>query len=199
MRKVTMLGIVLVLLAVSVVPVMAKDHPNGHGNGASEGQGNSAGVNPGVSELGKQQNQNRNANSGARGNGNHGQKRMSTPFYLQGTISAIDPAAKTITVTLIHGNAQVKQYIGKDLFLQTSDATLFFQITQGNETESTTEQTATPTLSSEATQMDRVPITFDKLAVGQKVAIHGNLVNSVYTARLVTVYIKTPILAPTGN
>ena len=195
MKKITILTIVLVLLAVSVVPVMAKDHPNGHGNGANAGHGNSSGVNPGDREQLRQQDQDRDTNHGA--SGNHGQMRMRTPFYLQGTIKAI--TAKTITVTLIHGNARVKRYIGKELTLQINDSTLIFQITQGDENGSETEGTETPTLSSDETQSNRIPITFDKLVAGQKVAIHGNLVDNVYTARLITVYLQASVGESTGE
>jgi hypothetical protein len=99
---------------------------------------------------------------------------MRTPFYLQGTISAID--GTTVTVTLIHGNAQVKGYIGKPLDLTTNEATLYYMITPIEEPHA-----------------DRVPITFGDLVVGQVVAIHGNLVDPVFTARLITVYNQTTL------
>ncbi len=196
MKKVTILGIVLVLLAVSVVPVMAKNLPHGNGNGASAGHGNSAGVNPGDRDQERQKKQDRQSNISV--NGNHGRGRMRTPFYLQGTITAVDQGAKTITVTLIHGNAQVKQYIGDELVLKVTDGTLIFKLTQGGEDESGTGETAAPSVSSEDTDMNRVPITFAELADGQKVAIHGNVVDSVFTARLITVYIQSPVGEPPG-
>jgi hypothetical protein len=125
---------------------------------------------------------------------------MRTPFYLQGTISAIDTGTGRLTVTLMHGNAQVKEYLGTDLTLQTSDGTLIFQITQGEETDEGTEQTATPTTnsnpSSDGSDSNRIPITFDQLVIGQKVTIHGNLVDGVYTARLITVYIQMHLDQP---
>jgi hypothetical protein len=200
MKKVTILGIVLVLLAVSVVPVMAKNPPNGNGNGASAGHGNSAGVNPGDRDQERQQKQDRQSNIST--NGNHGRGRMRTPFYLQGTITTVDQ--ETITVTLIHGNAQVKQNIGDELVLEVTDGTLgtlIFKLTQGGEDESGTGETAAPSVSSEDTDMNRVRITFAELAEladGQKVAIHGNVVDSVFTARLITVYIQAPVGEPPG-
>jgi hypothetical protein len=199
MKKVTILGIVLVLLAVSVVPVMAKNPPNGNGNGASAGHGNSAGVNPGDRDQERQQKQDRQSNIST--NGNHGRGRMRTPFYLQGTITTVDQVAKTITVTLIHGNAQVKQNIGDELVIQVPDGTLIFKLTQGGEDESGTGETAAPALGSEDTDMNRVRITLPELAEladGQKVAIHGNVADSVFTARLITVYIQAPVGEPPG-
>jgi hypothetical protein len=206
MKKVTILAIVLVLLVVSVVPVMAKGPKHGQGNGSTPGQGNSTGVNPGDRIQERQQNQDRGAKISTSGNGNHGQTRMRTSFYLQGVISAVDIGAKTIKVTLIHGNAQVKQYIGFELTLQANDTTQIFKVTQVGEEESESdwsttptrssdesEQSTTPTRSNEETDTGRVPITFDKLAAGQKVAIHGDLVNSVYTVRLITVYIQMTV------
>jgi hypothetical protein len=193
MKKVTILAIVLVLLVVSVVPVMAKGPKHGQGNGSTPGQGNSTGVNPGDRIQERQQNQDRGAKISTSGNGNHGQTRMRTPFYLQGVISAVDRGAKTIKVTLIHGNAQVKQYIGLELTLQANDATQIFKVTQVDEEESESDWSTTPTLSNEETDTGRVPFTFDKLAAGQKVAIHGDLVNSVYTVRLITVYIQMTV------
>jgi hypothetical protein len=204
MKKVTILVIILVLLAVSVVPAMAKGPKHGQGNASTPGQGTSTGVNPGDSNQERHQNQSRGAKISASGNGNHGQTRMRTPFYLQGIISAVDTSAKTIKVTLIHGNAQVKQYIGLELTLQANDATQIFKVTQGNENESESEWSTTPTLSNDVSEQsatpalsndetDKVSINFDQLAVGQKVAIHGNLVNSIYSVRLITVYIPKSV------
>jgi hypothetical protein len=200
MKKIALLSIVLILLVVSVVPVLAKTPGNGHGNGSGAGQGNSDGVDPGVSEQVKQQKQNNEANNGSQGNGNHGQTRMRTPFYLQGTISAIDKGAKTLSVTVVHGNAQVKQYIGStDIALQASSTTLVFQITQGDGNGQETEGTTTPTLSSVESGGNRVPIDFKDLVIGQKVAIHGDLVNSIYTVRLITVYLQASTGESTGG
>lgn len=205
MKKVTLLSIVLILLAVSVVPVMAagpsKSH--GNGNGASAGQGNGNGNQDQTKQQDqdRQQNRNRSSNNSTRSNGNHGNQensRMRTPFYLQGTISAINTTAKTLTVTVIHGNARVKQFIGTELTLQASDTTMVFKLTQGDETEGTTDGAATTGTTDDEAPANRVPIPFDQLTVGQKVAIHGNLVNDVYTVRLITVYIQAPLSQPTG-
>jgi hypothetical protein len=217
MKKVALLSIVLILLAVLVVPVMAKGPSNGHGNGVSASPGNPSGSNSGDNDKGGQQNQDgqqnhgnaqnqeRNANSHGNGNGNQEQSRMRTPFYLQGTIKAINLDTKTITVTLTQGNAQVKQYIGGDLTLQATVTTLIFKINQGDENETESGESAAPAASSPEsensgeTDSNRVVIPFEQLAVGQKVAIHGNLVNGIYTARLITVYIRTPVGESAGG
>jgi hypothetical protein len=199
MKKVTILGIVLILLAVSVVPVLAKDPPHGNGNSNNAGQGNSTGVNPGDTDQVGQQKQDRQTNNSGNGNANHGEARARTPFYLQGIISAVDSGAKTITVTLIHGNAKVKGFIGSDLVIKTTDATLIYQVTQGDDGESATGETTEPVLSTSEDGTGRVPKTFADLAIGQKVAIHGRLVVSDYTARLITFYVQMTVTESSGG
>jgi hypothetical protein len=203
MKKVTLLCLVLILLAVSVVPVMAAGPNNGHGNGGNSGQGNSAGnqIRQQDKDQLKIKNQDGTTHPGLGVNGNHGGRRMRTPFYLQGAI--FGTTANTITVTLIHGNAQVKQSLGKELTLQVPATTKIFQITQGGEGEESGE-TGAPATSGESittngdddTPGNRVPTTLDKLVAGQKVAIHGNVVAGVFIATLITVYIQTPALPP---
>jgi hypothetical protein len=204
MKKVTLLSLVLILLAVTVVPVMAaRGNPNSQGNGNSAGQGNAGGnrdqQNQQDRDRNKDQDRNqdsdRSSNPGSGGNGNHGGSQSRTPFYLQGIISALDAGAGTVTVTLTHGNAKVKEYIGTDLTLQTNENTMIFQITQGDEVSGTLGIDVSGGSSSYdgGTPSNRIPITFDQMAVGQKVAIHGNLSDSVYTARLITVYIQAPV------
>lgn len=203
MKKVTLLSLVLILLAVSVVPVMAAGSNNGHGNGNGTGQGNSAGDQDQTKQQEKDQEKVREQVKinypGLGGNGNQEHMRMRTPFYLQGTITAIDTAVKTLTVNLIHGNAQVKQYLGTDLTLQASETTMIFKITRGDESEGTADQAPTTGTNDDETPSNRVPITFDQLVIGQKVAIHGNLVEGVYTARLVTVYIQMNLGQPVNE
>ena len=206
MKKITLLGLVLLLLAISVVPVMAKDGAsNGQGNGVGTGQGNNGG-NHGqggdqTHDRQQERQQDRDSNPGSHGNSSGNRAR--TPFYLQGTISAIDTAAKTVTVTVFHGNAPVKQYLGTDLMLYTNEGTLIFQITQGGDSDGDAAQTGTSTTSSETSSngfpSNRVPISFDQLEVGQKVAVHGNLVEGVFTARLITVYIRAAAGEPDSD
>ena len=200
MKKVALLSIVLILLAVSVVPVMAGDgQPNGRGNGVSAGQGNNGGNGDHEKQQDRDQDRDRDqdqlrdqsSNPGSARNGHQEHTRMRTPFYLQGTISAV--GAGTLTVTLIHGNARVKQYLGTDLSLVVPEGTQIFQITQGDEISGIAgTDTSVRDVSDDGTPSNRIPITFDQLEVGQKVAIHGNLADSLFTARLITVYIQAP-------
>jgi len=209
MKKVALLSLVLLLLAVSVVPVMAAGgNPNNHGNGNGAGQGNnnSSGQGNGGGNRDHQkqqdrdqdrnQDRDRSSNPGSGGNGNQGHGQVRGPFYLQGTISGI--AGETITVTVTHGNAKVKEYIGSDLTIQTNESTQIFQITQGDEISGTvvTDVSTGSDINDDGTPSNRIPITFDQLAVGQKVAIHGNLADNVFTARLITVYIRVTVEQP---
>lgn len=131
MKKVAVLGIILVLLAVSVVPVMAG---NGHGNGNGNGQGNNSG-------NGVQTNQGKHGNIGIRGNGKQG-KQKRAPFYLQGYITAV--GSGTITVKLTHGNAQVKQYIGADLTIAITGTVQIYTLSQGEGSEGESEGMLAP-------------------------------------------------------
>ncbi|PWB51465.1 MAG: hypothetical protein C3F13_13565 [Anaerolineales bacterium] len=130
---------------------------------------------------------------------------MRSPFYLQGEISAIDPATQTITVTLTHGNAQVKQYIGETLALQFTDTTQIYKITQGNDEGSEMGEPGALNMGNPETEgsaedgSNRVAIPFEQLAVGDRVAIHGNLLDGVFTATLVTVYVGMPAGEPVGD
>ena len=198
MKKVALLSIVLILLALSVVPVMAGDgQPNGRGNGVSAGQGNNGGNRDHQKQQDRDQDRDqdqlrvRSSNPGAGGNGNHEHTRMRTPFYLQGTISAV--GAGTLTVTLTHGNARVKEYLGTDLSLVVPEGTQIFQITQGDEISGTLgTDTSVRDVSDDGTPSNRIPITLDQLTTGQKVAIHGNLAETLFTARLITGYVQAP-------
>jgi len=209
MKKIAFLGVVLILLAALAVPAMAKSPHHGNGSGASTGQQSSTEPSSSNQNDGNQGNHNQHdqgnhGNHGARGNGNQGQTHPNTPFYLQGIIKTVDVGTKTITVTLIHGNAMVKQFIGVDLTIKATDATQIYKITQGVDDESGEGDSATPSLSSseapssaeastsEDGDSNRVAIPFEQLVVGQRVAIHGNLVEGVYTARLITMYIQMP-------
>lgn len=213
MKKVALLSLVLLLLAVSVVPVMAAGgNPNNHGNGNGTGQGNGNDAGQGNGggnrdhqkqqdrdqdrDQDRNQDRDRSSNPGSGGNGNQEHGQVRAPFYLQGTISGI--AGDTLTVTLTHGNAKVKEYIGSDLTLQTNESTLIFQITQGDEISGTvvTDVSTGSDTKDDGTPSNRIPITFDQLVIGQKVAIHGNLADNVFTARLITVYIRVTVEQP---
>ena len=103
-----------------------------------------------------------NGNSGGGGSG----KGVNAPFALAGTIAGLDPAVRTVTVTVACGNKLVKPFIGQDMTIQTTDATRFLlRNPDGTVT----------------------PITFDDLAVGQKVSSHGQFVNQAWIASRITV------------
>jgi hypothetical protein len=207
MKKVVFLGVVLILLTAFAVPAMAKSPDHGNGNGGKGGQQSSTQASSADQNEGIQANQHNDhgqgnqGNHGAKGNGNQGHTHPNTPFYLQGTIKTVtvDVGNKTIIVTLTHGNAMVKQFIEEDLTIKATDTTQIFKITQGIDDELGEGESVTPALSSsesaasEEGDSNRVAIPFDKLVVGQRVAIHGNLVEGVYTARLITMYIQMPV------
>ncbi|OGO63511.1 MAG: hypothetical protein A2029_13295 [Chloroflexi bacterium RBG_19FT_COMBO_47_9] len=200
MKKFAILGLIMIMLAVMVSPAMASvGNSNGQGNGVGNGHGNNGGNGDQDKKQDRAQNRDqtrdqlRESHRSLNSHSNQEHRRMRTPFYLQGTISAIDTGAGILTVNLIHGNARVKQYIGSDLTLVVTVTTQIFQITQGGEISETlgTNTNGASELSDNGTPANRIPITFDQLEVGQKVAIHGNLVDSVFAARLITVYIRT--------
>jgi hypothetical protein len=226
MKKAVILSVVLILLTVTIVPAMADGPSNSHGIQISSNQENSTGTNPEDTNQDRLQDQDRmqtgngNPNPGTGSNATGGDARMRTPFYLLGTITAIDIAAKSVTISLTHGNAVVRQNIGTDLVVQTNDGTLIVHITQGNEREGTADRAPSsgmrddgsgemsmsgearngaPTISSSTgipvsdNPANRGYIVFDQLEIGQTVAIRGNLVDGVYTAILITVQSQVPV------
>ncbi len=194
MKKLSIIGLVLVLIAFSAVPVFAKGPNNGHGNGVSAGQGN--GVGNQKNQQDKNQDRNRDQVQGNRpttlGNTNHTGNRMRTPFYLQGTVVDFNSTDKTITISLIHGNAQVKSFMssGTDLIVHVTGTTMM-KLVLGDETDETA---VAPSTNSTDDGMPAawVPFTFDKLAKGDLVAIHGNVVmvnsTSTFNATKITIF-----------
>jgi len=199
MKRIAFFGAILVLLAASAVPVLAKTPGNNNGNAANGGSAITQNLPEELQQQAEHQVQDHNQSQGAQhsqnanhnqfretnevGNGSQGQSsRMRTPFYLQGSITAIDTVTQTLTVSITHGNAQVKASIGMTLTLQANDSTQIYKIIQGNDGEMETG--------------NRLPITFDQLAVNDIVAIHGNLVDGVYQVTLITVYVPMSMGAP---
>jgi hypothetical protein len=210
MKKVAFLCVVLILLAVLAVPAMAKTPNHGNGNGGGAGKPSSTEIISPDENGGNQanhqnqHNQGNGGNHGARGNRNQGRTHPNTPFYLQGTIKTIT-GTDTITVTLTHGNAMVKQFIGDDLAIKVTNTTQIFKIVQGSDDESGEGESENPDINSSESETNgegegnRVAIHFGDLKVGQYVAIHGNLVDKVYTARLITVYLPMTAGEPVGE
>lgn len=96
MKKLTVLTLVVIMLAVSAVPAFAAGGPpstRGSGSGTCGGMHNGYGIR--------------------------------TPYALSGTISAIDSVARTVTVTVACGNRLAKPYIGQAVTLQTTETTRF--------------------------------------------------------------------------
>jgi len=200
MKKLTLLGVVMLLLAVSVVPVMASNGgSNGHGNGQGNGIGTGQDNPVRLQDQTRDQDQTRemdqvrqHTSSGLVNRGAHGNTlslRMRTPFYLQGTITAI--GTNSLTVDVIHANAKAKQYIGSSLTVETTTTTLIYKLTQGD-------GSANSATNNEGAG-NKVIIPLNQLEVGKKVAIHGNLVDGVYTARLITEYIGNFLGDATGT
>ncbi len=183
MKKFTMIGLVVILLAFSAIPVLAAG-PNGHGHGNGGGQGN--GVGNQNSQLDKNQNQPGNHGRGARNQAGG----MRQPFYLQGTITAVDAGAKTVTIRVFHGNARVKQFIGTDLVVNASTS-MFFEVKQGEDTEGTGDMAPSFSPANDESDTGKISIDFGHLAVNDIVAVHGNVVAGVYTATVITVYDRT--------
>ncbi len=185
MKKLTILGLVIVLLAFSAMPVFAAG-PNGHGHGNGGGQGN--GVGNQTKQQDKEQKQLRHSSSG------QGMRNQTvthrTPFYLQGTISSVDGGNFTITVLVHHGNARVKQFIGADLVLATTNTTKYFEVLQGEDTEPEGTGDVAPAASStgDDSSTGKIVIGFADLESPDIVAIHGYVVGEVYTATVITVY-----------
>ena len=96
MKKITVITLVVIMLAVSAVPAFAKGGtPANHGTG--------------------------NGNCGGTQNG----FGVSAPYALSSIISSIDAEARTVTVTVVCGNRLAKPFIGQDVTLLTTDATRF--------------------------------------------------------------------------
>ncbi len=96
MKKLTVVTLLVIMLALSAVPAFAKGP-------VYTNQGTPAG-NCGGMQIG----------FGVR-----------TPYALSGTISALDGETHTVSVTVACGNRLTQPYIGQDVTLQTSAATRF--------------------------------------------------------------------------
>ncbi len=144
MKKIAILAILVVLLAVSVVPAFAANGPQynrGTGAGICTGDQVHTGGNP-QARLG-----------------------IRNPFALSGTITALDPQTKTVTVAISCGNRLVDSYLGTEVTLQTIESTRFLL------------RNADGTTS---------PITYNELVIGESVSSHGSLVDGVFSASRVT-------------
>jgi len=96
MKKLIIVSLVMIMLAVSVVPAFAAGGPpadrgkaNGNSNGSQVGFG------------------------------------VRAPYALSGVISGLDSTNQAVTVTVACGNWLVKTYIGQDVTLLSTDNTRF--------------------------------------------------------------------------
>ena len=150
MKKILLPFILIVLLALAVLPAAAS---NGPGNGTGKGP-ISPQITPQPVPLGQ---------------GTMTTFRQSAPkgtFAIVGTITAIDPVNKNITLTVLRANNLAKPYINLSVLVITTEKTRFLY-------KNTTASTATV-------------ITFEDLLVGDVVSIHGTLANDIWTASRVT-------------
>ena len=95
-----------------------------------------------------------------------------SPFALVGKITAIDPAARSVTVQVVSGNALVKGSIGQSVTIKTTNTTLF-RYTDGSVTTN---------------------IKFEDLKVGNAVSAGGSLSGGTWTASRITVGAKLTCL-----
>jgi hypothetical protein len=123
MKKISLIGVVFILMVASVLPVMAK-------MGATSGWG----IRSITSKANKNTLQNDNKNVDLNKlSGNSTIQISSTEgeeFSIQGTISAIDLVAGTITVALLHGDSHVNGTASDELTIKVTDGTMIFQLSQ---------------------------------------------------------------------
>jgi hypothetical protein len=149
MKKLFVLVLVLALLAGMTTSALAAGGSNG--NGGRGGNGNNGGGNGDGS-----------SSEGGSGTG----KGEKAPFVLIGTITSLDPASRTVTVTVVSANITAKDYIGQTITFMTSESTCFvLRNPDGLGT----------------------PITYEELAAGLNVSVAGLLSDSGWTATRITV------------
>ena len=154
MKKLFGFVLVLGLLAVMVTPAFAAC-PNG--NGDNGGQGGNGGGNGGGGVT---------VNGNGTATGTSSGKSGKMPNVLIGTITAIDPLTRTVTVNVLSANIAAKDYLGQTITFATTESTsLVLRISDGTTT----------------------PITFEDLAVGLNVSVAGVLSEAGWTAARITV------------
>ena len=154
MKKLTVFTLVVIMLAVSVVPALAAGGPpTERGTGSGICDGSHAG-------YGGQ-----NAYGSQGGYGNQASNSLRTPFALSGTITAVDSATQTVSVSVACGNRLAYPYVDQEVTLVTNPSTRYLlRNPDGSVT----------------------PITFADLAAGEQISNHGVLVDGVWTASRIT-------------
>ncbi len=104
MKKITVISLVVIMLALSAVPAFAKgNQPATHGTGIGICTGTGTSIDSGTQN-----------GFGVR-----------SPYALSGPISAIDTEARTVIVAITCGNRLAQPFIGQEVTLQTTDNTRF--------------------------------------------------------------------------
>ena len=152
MKKLFGIVLVLALLAVMFTPALAAGGTNG--NGGQGGNGNGGGNGGGGVTV--------NGN----GTGTSTGKGGKMPNVLIGTITAIDPVTRTVTVNVLSANIAAKDYVGQTITFITSASTSF--VLRNPDGVGT-------------------PITFEQLVVGLNVSVAGILSDTGWTATRITV------------
>ena len=102
----------------------------------------------------------------------HAQESAAAPqaplkvFALTGKITAVDPAARTVTVKVWSGNWLARPHKGETLTLKATDYTRFFEKQE---------------------DCSIVPASFDDLEVGQRVSASGRLVGDAWRLWRITI------------
>jgi Domain of unknown function (DUF5666) len=116
MKKLTIISIVVILLAVSVVPAMAAGGPPaGRGSGSGICTGDQAGY--GIQNS-------YGSKTGYRSQSGYG---IRNPYALSGTITSINTESHTVTVLIACGNRLADPYDGQEVTLSTTASTRFLQ------------------------------------------------------------------------
>ena len=176
MKKLTVVTLVVIMLAISVVPALAAGGPpENRGTASGNCTGDQLGLGTGnqysygalsQAEAGASNQYSYGAvNQVGLGASNQVGFGVRTPYALSGTISDIDPVEKTVTVTVSCGNRLANPFISQEVTLVTGDSTRFLLRNEDGT----------------ATQ-----ISFDDLGIGQNISSHGTLVNGVWTATRIT-------------
>lgn len=116
MKKLTLISIVLILLAVSVVPALAAGGP-------PAGRGSANGVCTGA-QTGSGIQYSSGSKTGYRSQSTYGIKN---PYALSGTIMSINIENLTVTVLIACGNRLADPYDGQKVTLSTTATTRFLQ------------------------------------------------------------------------
>lgn len=152
MKKILIPLVLIVMLAVAVIPASA---------GKGTGPGTDPGVAPGNPAVVPQPE--------PKGKGTMTIFRQSMPrevFAVVGTITAIDPATGTLTITVLRANYLAKPYLNMELTVVITDTTkILYKVTMDS-----------PAL----------PYTFEELLVDDIVSINGQIVEDVFNAKRIT-------------